>query len=154
MTEALNGVKQKPKLTEKQKQRKELNELKEQVSILRKQFQQFNFRLIQDLQLFEGRTMTSWEYIWSLIEALREEGNLEFLTEENLEKFRKVTVARWRAEALDNLKEKLDPGQAVCMKCHTVAGGPNFFEESPDESVCPNCKEKGTAFLKDTEIEG
>lgn len=140
----------KPKLTTKQQLKKEVAELREQLGILRKQFQQVNLKLAQDLKLFEVRTITSWEYLWSLVEALRVDGKLEFLTDGNLEEFRKVVIERWRAEALNERKTKLQPGQAVCTKCHHVAGGPDFFEGDSTTSNCPNCKESDTAHLKST----
>ncbi len=131
---------------------KQVNELREQMEILRKQFQQVNFKLAQDFQVFEQKDMTLWEYLWATIEALRMEGNLEFLTEDRLEHFREIVMTRWRAEALEGLKKKLTPGQAVCQKCHHVDGGPNFFDGEDEESTCNNCNAKGTAFVKDTVV--
>jgi hypothetical protein len=79
---------------------------------------------------------------------------IESLTENTVNRGRQVTVARWKVEALDMTKDKLSPGEAVCTRCHFVAGGPSFFNnsEKPDEPICPNCKTPNTAFLKSTEV--
>lgn len=131
---------------------KQVKELRTQMEMLRKQFQMFNLKLAEHHKIFDERSMTSWEYLWATVETLREEGHLEFLTEDRIEHFRKIVMQRWRAEAFEELKKNLLVGQGICERCHHVAGGPEFFKGAEEESTCPNCKSKGTAYLKDTTV--
>lgn len=149
---APDGFREKPaKSTQSQ-----INDLREEFGILRKQFQQVMMKTAQDFKHVEDRTMTLWEYLWALIEGLKLEGKLEFLSEESIEKFRDIVLARWRADALAGIQRGLTPGQGVCTRCHHVDGGPNFFPvvegKEVESPTCPNCKAENTLFLKDTEI--
>lgn len=148
---APNGTREKAKHSTQ----RQVNDLREEFGILRKQVQQISLKIAQDLQHVEDRTMTSWEYLWGLVEALKTEGKLEFLSEELVDKFRVIVLARWKSGALEGIKSKLTPGQGVCMKCHHIDGGPNFFPEIGGDggpTICPNCKAQNTLFLKDTNI--
>ena len=130
---------------------KQMKELRQQVEILRKQFQQFNFKMIEHHKQFDERTMTYWEYLWSVVEALKVDGKFEWLTEQRIDELRKVVIDRWQQEAFEHLKKDLETGSGVCERCHHKAGGPEFFVEDEEESVCPNCNSKGTVYLKNTE---
>lgn len=132
---------------------KQVKELRQQMEILRKQFQQFNFKMIEHHKQFDERGMTYWEYLWSVVEALREDGKFEWLTEARIDELRKVVIKRWKDEALEHLKKDLETGAGVCERCHHRAGGPEFFKGEEEESLCPNCGGKGTVFLKNTKVE-
>lgn len=132
---------------------KQVKELRQQMEILRKQFQQFNVKMIENSRFFEERTMTAWEYLWATIEALREDADFDWLTDQRIDEMRKVVLGRWKEQALEQLKKDLEPGGAVCERCHHKGGGPSFFPEDSETSKCPNCKSEGTAFLKETDVE-
>lgn len=127
---------------------KQMKELRMQVEILRKQFQAFNLKILENHSQFEERNMTNWEYLWGLIEVLRVEGKLSFLTEENLEKFRKVMIDKWSEESLNNLKESLSVGEGLCARCRFRGGAPAFYEDDQPDPICPNCREKDSIVLK------
>lgn len=135
--------------------RRQVGDLREQFEILRGQLQQISAKMAHDFRQLDERTMVGWEFLWSIVEALREDGKLAFMTEDNLEKFRTIVVAKWKQDALQNIKRKLTAGQGVCTRCHRVDGGPNFFQnkDKPDVPICPGCKTENTLYLKDTDME-
>lgn len=127
---------------------KQLKEFRQQLEILRRQFQQFNLKMVEHHKMFDERSMTAWEYLWSVVEALRIEGQLEWLTEEKIDHFRKIVLERWKDQALTNLKDRLGVGAGICERCHHTAGGPEFFKDEEEKSRCPNCGAEDSVFLK------
>lgn len=152
------GMKQKPMPST----RRVISDLQAQVSLQHKQLQQISMKVAQDLDHIDRMTRTSWEYLWGLIELLRNapsgEQSLAFLTDEAIDKSRDIVLTRWKAEAFEGLKAKLSPGQGACSRCHHVDGGPNFFAPNTQGKVdndpkCPNCGSMNTLFLKDTAVD-
>lgn len=132
---------------------KELTELRAQTDILQKQFQMLSGRLAKDLEVFDGRTKYSWEYVWALIECLRSDFGIE-VTEEVLLRHRETVMARWMAEALESAKKRLQVGQGICETCHFVGGAPQFFVDGTEKPACPNCKKDGAViYFKEVQTE-
>ena len=133
------------------KLQKQLQDLRTEFEVHKKKLQAIALKTREDVLTLEQRTVTSWEYFWGLVDLLKDEGKLDFLSVESIEKFKELASQRLRKEALEYAKSNLTPGQGICVQCHFVSGGPNFYKDGAPK--CPNCGEENSVFLKETKIE-